>query len=89
MSATKPIALVEFYRSLHARGLTVELLAEFIGRSRSTVTRVLNGSRRRGPVWRRLAGHLTPRELELLDVALSSTWNTRALRRPVWRGILV
>lgn len=84
----KPTPLYEFYRHLHARGLTVALLAEFIGRDRVTVTRVLNGARRRGPVWAKLVPHLTPAEIALLDVAHSSTWNTnKIMARPSWSAM--
>lgn len=85
MSGIKSPELMQFFRSFHARGLTVEILAEFAGRSRATVTRVLNGARRRGPVWEKIKSQLTPREIELLDVAHSSTWNTsHVANRPVW-----
>jgi transcriptional regulator with XRE-family HTH domain len=84
-SAIKPPELSAFYRSLHARGLTIAQLAEFVDRSVPTVTRVLNGARRRGPLWLKLAPHLTAKELALLHVAQSSTWNTpRLLARPTW-----
>ena len=49
------------------------------------MTRVLNGSRRRGPVWAKLQTILTAEEIQLLDVAQSSTWNSaRVARRPRW-----
>lgn len=87
MSGIKPTPLADFYRAFHARGLTVELLAEFVGRSRVTVTRVLNGARRRGPVWDKIATQLTPKEIALLDVAHSATWNTKNMvKRPTWPG---
>lgn len=85
MSGFRPIELDHFFRRLHGRGLDTAALARAVGRSRATVTRVLNGSRRRGPVWEKLAALLKPEEIQLLDVAQASTWNTRRVqRRPSW-----
>ena len=85
MAGFKPPQLSEFYRSLHARGLSTSDLAAAIGRKHCTVSRVLNGARRRGPVWAKLQLLLTANELSLLDVAQSSTWNTHRLaKRPRW-----
>ncbi|HLP07924.1 MAG TPA: hypothetical protein VK178_07140 [Opitutaceae bacterium] len=65
-------------------------LADMVGRSRATVTRVLNGSRRRGPVWTKLAALLTEDERRLLDVAQCATWNNeRVARRPRWENAAV
>src|SRR6476646_469241 len=85
MSGFKPPELSRFYRLLHARGMDTDLLASLVGRSRTTVTRVLNGSRRRGPAWRAIQPYLLSDERALLDVAHSSTWNARRVaRRPHW-----
>lgn len=90
MAGFRPIELGHFYARLHARGLDTAALAAAVGRNRSTVTRVLNGSRRRGPVWAKLQTILTSEELRLLDVAQSSTWNTaRVARRPRWASAAV
>ena len=82
MSGLKPIQLTEFYRQLHGRGQDTTTLAKLTGLARPTVSRILNGARRRGPSWAKIARHLTPAEIKLLDVAHSSTWNTA--RRPRW-----
>jgi transcriptional regulator with XRE-family HTH domain len=85
MAGLRPIEMEQFYRRLRERGLTVDDLAAAVGRDRTTVTRVLNGSRRRGPLWKKLERILMPSEVELLDVALRSSWNNRRVeRRPVW-----
>lgn len=65
--------------------MSVNALAEAVGRDHSTVSRVLNGARRRGPIWRRLEQLLLPAELALLDVARGSTWvEKRVAKRPRW-----
>lgn len=85
MSGFKPPELSEFYRLLHNRGVDTATLANAIGVSRPALTRVLNGARRQGPIFKRVAALLTPRELRLLHVAHSSTWNTRRVeKRPRW-----
>jgi DNA-binding MarR family transcriptional regulator len=85
MSGLRPIELDYFFARLHARGMDVTKLAETVCLSRPTVTRVLNGSRRRGPVWKKLVPLLTPKEIELLDVAHCSPWNKKRLEnRPKW-----
>lgn len=85
MSGFKPPELSEFYRSLHGRGVDTAALASAIGVSRPALTRVLNGARRRGPIFKRVATLLTQRELRLLHVAHLSTWNTRRVaKRPRW-----
>lgn len=85
MAGFKPPELSEFYRKLHARGLDLSSLAAAVGRNTCTVSRVINGSRRRGPVWKKLQTVLLPEEIKLLDVAKSSTWNThRIARQPRW-----
>jgi transcriptional regulator with XRE-family HTH domain len=73
MSGIKPLELNQFYRKLHARGMTTTKLAELVGRARPTLSRVLNGYRRRGPVWLRIRQHLTPDEIALLDSAMRSS----------------
>lgn len=85
MSGLRPIEMERFYKRLHARGLDTSKLAALVGRSRARVTEVLNGSRRRGALWKRLAAHLEPEEIALLDVVQSHTWNKkRVARRPAW-----
>lgn len=85
MSGIKPPELNQFYAKIHARGIDVDKLCEICGRSRATVIRMLNGSRRRGPAWPRIEAALMPEELRLLDVALRSPWNTaRVAKRPRW-----
>jgi len=88
MSGLKPPELTRFYHSLAARGLTTEILAVQVGASRTSLCRVLNGSRRRGPIWRRVAGLLLPAEQALLDVAHSHPWNKKRLQaRPRWSRV--
>jgi hypothetical protein len=85
MAGIKPPELYEFYLKLHARGESTQSLGIKVGRSHSIVSRVLNGGRRRGPVWSKLAALLTEEEKQLLDVAQSSTWNTKRIaNRPQW-----
>lgn len=88
MSGLRPDSMRVFFRLLHARDLDVSKLATTLGRSRATVTRVLNGSRRRGPLWRKLAALLTPEELALLDVAQGDPWNKKRIqKRPRWAAV--
>lgn len=90
MSGLRPIELNHFYARLHARGLSTTKLGELVGRTPGAVSRVLNGSRRKGPLWRRIATHLAPEEIELLHVAERSTWNKkRVAKRPRWDPALV
>lgn len=85
MSGIKPIALSDFYRKIHARGMDTKVLAEFCRRNPSSIFRVLNGSRRRGPLWKRIQQYLTPAEIALLDVAECSMKNIRLRKkRPQW-----
>lgn len=88
MSGLKPPELSAFYRSLHARGYNCDTLAAKVGVGRASLSRVLNGSRRRGPIWNRVVAHLTPEELKLLDVAHRHPWNRkRLLKRPKWSRV--
>ena len=90
MSGLKPPSLADFYRSLHARGVTTGDLAARIGVARPTVTRVINGLRRRGPVWAKVARELTAAEIALLDVAQCHPWNkARVAKRPRWNPLAV
>ena len=90
MSGFKPPELSEFYRHIRSRALTAGILAEFAGCTRPALTRVLNGARRRGPIWDKIAPVLTEEERRLLDVAHSSTWNTaRVAKRPRWLGLQI
>lgn len=91
MAGFKPPQLTAFYWKFHARTapdgrrFDTAVLAELVGASRPAVTRVLNGARRRGPLWPKIARFLTAEEVALLDVAHSSTWNTRRVeKRPRW-----
>lgn len=85
MAGLKPPEMNRFYAKIHERGLDTAKLAEQVGRSRSIVTRVLNGSKRRGATWKRLCALLTPDEIALLDVAHRSPWNIRRVAaRPKW-----
>lgn len=85
MAGLRPIELDHFYARLHARNLDTTVLAEIVGCSRPALTRVLNGARKRGPIWRRVARHLHAEEIALLDVAHRSPWNNRRTsRRPTW-----
>jgi hypothetical protein len=75
----------QFYARLHARKLDTSALADLVNASRPAVTRVLNGARRRGPLWTKLAAHLRPEEIKLLDVAHCHPWNNRRVeKRPKW-----
>lgn len=88
MSGLKPFEMNQFYDSLASRGLDTTKLAEQINVSRTALCRVLNGSRRRGPIWNRVAPLLTDRERELLDVAHRHPWNKkRLLARPRWAKV--
>ena len=85
MSGLRPIQMEQFYRRLHNRGLDTTELAKRVNASRPAVTRVLNGARRRGPLWVKLLTHLLPEEVALLDVAQSHPWNNRRVNnRPKW-----
>jgi hypothetical protein len=83
----KPPELYQFYRSLHARGESTELLAVKLNVSGSVVRRLIGLlRRRRGRVWNELLAMLTPPERELLSRASSSPeWSaTQAKKRPIW-----
>lgn len=85
MSGLRPHEMKQFYDRLHARDLDTAKLATLVGRSRARVTEVLNGSRRRGPVWDKLVLHLHPEEVALLDVVQCASWNKKRLeKRPRW-----
>ena len=87
MSGLKPQPLTEFYRSLAARGLSTQILAETLGVSTATLSRKIAGCRaRRGLAWRGLWELLNEREKSLLEqVSNSSAWNLRqSARRPRW-----
>lgn len=79
MNGLKPLALREFYWSLHDRGEDTATLASKCGVSGGAVRRLITGHRRRrGALWTSLREKLTPRERSLLsEVEQSSTWNTR------------
>lgn len=83
MSGIKPIDLTEFYRLLHGRGLSTEILAERIGVSGGTVRKLIGGFKpRRGAVWVAILRRLTPGEKALLfRVEQSPTWNSHVAAR--------
>lgn len=88
MSGLKPPQMFTFHQKLRKRGLNVKLLAEQLKVSRPALTRVLIGSRRRGPLWDKVKPLLTPDEVELLDVALRHPWNIRRIgKRPRWATV--
>ena len=68
MSGLKPIALTQFYRKLHARGLDVTTLARELHCGRSHLSQVLSGRRPGRPTLRKLeqSGLLTAEEQALL-----------------------
>jgi len=87
MSGIKPLALTEFYRALHGRGVRTDDLAAVLDVAPSTVRKLLCGLKpRRGPVWRALWAMLNAEEQRLLaSVELSSTWKARQeAKRPKW-----
>lgn len=85
MSGLRPVEMDQFYRRLHGRGLDTAGLADLVNASRPAVTRVLNGARRRGPLWLKVAAHLQPAEIALLDVAHCHPWNNKRVeKRPKW-----
>lgn len=88
MSGLRPYEMNRFYSMLAARGLDTATLAEQVGVSRPALCRVFNGSRRRGPIWRRVAPLLTEAERALLDVAQCHPWNRKRLAgRPRWAKV--
>lgn len=85
MSGIKPPELNLFFAKLKERGRDAGMLADLLGVSRPAVTRVLNGSRRWGPIGRKLEPLLTAEEMALLHVAHRSPWNNRRVeKRPRW-----
>jgi hypothetical protein len=87
MSGLKPIGLQEFYRSLHGRGLTTDLLAQDLGVSGAKLRKLIVCLQpRRGLAWRGLLERLNERERTLLlSVEQCETWNMRQrAKRPVW-----
>ena len=87
MSGLKPIPLQEFYRSLHGRGLTTDLLAQDLGVSGAKLRKLIVCLQpRRGLAWRGLLERLNERERALLlSVEQCETWNIRQrAKRPVW-----
>jgi len=88
MSGLRPFEITRFYARLRARGTNSTKLAAQVGVGRPALCRVLNGSRRRGPIWRRVMQLLTPDEIALLDVAQSHAWNRqRIAKRPRWAKV--
>ena len=88
MSGLKPYEMNQFYARLAARGVDTSALAAQVGVSRPALCRVLNGARRRGPIWNRVAPLLTADERQLLDVAHRHPWNKkRVSSRPRWAKV--
>ncbi len=79
MSGMKPLALTEFYRRLHARGVATNDLAFVLGVSGGTVRKLLGGIKaRRGPTWKGLQEILLDEEKVLLaTVEQCSTWTAQ------------
>lgn len=87
MSGIKPLPLTEFYRSLRARGVTTQQLADELMVSGGTIRKLIGClKRRRGATWQGLLLRLTPRECALLfAVEQCSAWNIRQRgKRPKW-----
>lgn len=94
MSGIKPLALTEFYRSLHARrdaegrAMSTDALAAKLNVAPSVVRKLIGLlKRRQGRVWEGLCELLTERERALLrDVEQCSAWNMRRAmqNRPRW-----
>lgn len=85
MSEFKPLALTEFYRSLHARGETTDALARKLTTSPATLRKMISLlKRRRGVVWTSFLALLTDRERQLVtEVEQCSAWNIQqAKKRP-------
>ena len=55
----------KFYKSLHARGVKLDALAEELGTTTSQLSMVFN-NQRGGHTRKHIVKHLTPAELELL-----------------------
>jgi hypothetical protein len=83
----KPVEMYEFYRSLHARGVTMTDLAKRLNVSRSVLAKLVTLlKRRRGKTWDALLALLTDKERDLLKCAAASEeWNSRQQqKRPRW-----
>jgi hypothetical protein len=65
--AFKDEKLAAAYRLLRARGVSARVLADRLHTSRSHVTQVLNGTRRKGRSWDRVKDFLEPEEIALLQ----------------------
>ena len=55
----------QFYRSLHARGVTLDTLAEKLGTTKSQLSMVFN-NQRGGHTRKHIVKYLTPAELSML-----------------------
>lgn len=81
----KPPELYEFYRLLRERLMDTGKLAAVLNVSRPAVTRVLNGARRRGPLWPKVVALLKPLEIAALEAAHQTRWaKDRISKRPKW-----
>lgn len=88
MSGLMPYEMLQFYRRLRARGVTTSTLAVQVGVSRPRLCQVLNGARRRGPIWARVQPLLEPEEIRLLDVVQRHPWNKQRIKkRPKWAAV--
>lgn len=82
--AGKPPELFAFYESLHARGLSTEILASRLLVHGCTVRKLIVGLQaQRGATWRGLLLQLTDHERELLATASKSAWIANR-DRPRW-----
>lgn len=80
MSGFTPIPISRFRDQLGSRGLTIERLADDIGRGRSHVSQVLWGHRAGGDTWARIRAVVTDEEwATLLQMEHCATWNAAQL----------
>lgn len=77
MAGLTPHAIYLFRRSLRARGLSMEQLAEDCGRGRSHLSQVIQGRRPGGYTWARIRSAVTPEEWKmLLQMEHCAAWNS-------------
>lgn len=77
MAGLTPKPLYLFRRSLRARGLSMEQLAEVCGRGRSHLSQVIQGKRPGGYTWARIREAVTAEEWELLkQLEHCAAWNS-------------
>lgn len=86
MAGITPHAIWLFRRSLRARGQSMAGLAAQIGRGRSHLSQVIQGSRPGGYTWARVRAAVTAEEWELLcQMEHCAAWNS-AHPAPVEQG---